>query len=124
MPRQPVSNLPTLEERIFHSDGKGLRGITLLAASGRRGDALSVAVHDSEGKRKNITTLSLKGQDFNSQWVKAVDAIAAYHGDKVDNGLRRTMYEASGAFLKRYRLTLTPVVVAYHEASTEAAEPC
>lgn len=114
MSQRAITNAATLKERVFHTDGTGLRGITLLQASAPRGVCLSVRVLDDEGKRKAITTVPLDGRDFFVQWRYAVDKIATYYNILLSDPLYAEMLAASSAFMRRYNLKTKPVT--YMEA--------
>jgi len=116
MARKLITAADGLAARIFHPDGKGLRGVTLLMPSGVRGLSLSVAVHDEKGKRKAMNCLSLKGQDFSLQWERAILQIADYYRILPSDPLYKQMLEAKEQFLTRYGMTLETQTITFQQA--------
>ena len=120
MARKTITAADGLRAQIFHPEGLGLRGITLMNASGQRGLSLCVAVHNPEGKRKGINSLALQGRDFNKQWERAVEQIAVYYCILPDDPIYKEMIGASADFLRRYNLVLQPVQTVYQQVVTAA----
>lgn len=98
-----TKDLP-IEDRIFHSDSRGMRGITL--SKSKSGNRLAVAVIMDDGDRKQVTTYTLPNKDFFVQWNRAVESVRAYYGVEIDSPLHRRMINASSLFLARYKLNI------------------
>lgn len=99
-----------LHEQVFFGDERGLRGVTLMNASGTRGTCLLVNLFNAEGKRRGVTTYALEGRDFFTQWERAITHIADYHGIADNDPMYADMRKAAHLFLTRYGLQLAPVV--------------
>ncbi len=114
MPKKLVTSALGLRAQIFHPDGKGLRGITLLRSSGHRKDCLYITVLDEFGGRKALTSYSLRDSDFRMQWARAVGKVAEYHQIGDDDPLYGEMLDAWREFLDRYSISLEPIT--YYQA--------
>jgi hypothetical protein len=111
MPQKLTTAIEGTRAQVFHENDKGLRGITLLRSSGHRKTCLYVTVLAPDGKRKALTSYSLKDADFRAQWARAVSKIAEYHHVNEDDPLYAEMLEAWREFLDRYHITLEPITI-------------
>ena len=104
-----------IESRLFHLDGKGLRGITMINST--KGKRILVTALNKDGTRRQLTTYTLPNKDFSTQWQRAVESLRAHYGIEVDSDLHRRMINASDAFLTRYSLSLQPPVIVLQVAA-------
>lgn len=98
-----------MELRLFHPDGKGVRGITLISSA--NGLILSVVALRGDGTRHAITTYALRNKDFLEQWLRAVETIRKYYSLELHDPLVKRMEAAHEVFMARYNLKTQTVVI-------------
>jgi hypothetical protein len=103
---------------LFTNDRKLPRGLVFVRRCNAKPAGIRVALAPANKALKikaKATMFSLEGKSFDAQYLRAIAALANFHGIELDDPIRDELAATKGEFLVRFGLKTKTVTVTYDQ---------